>query len=191
MSYVITAFGKVRGNHDGFYLILAVGRGELQVKPRRSITISVSPQFETSQRENKETLRRIAPSGSRTRGREGGERQTQTQTQTQIQIYPIYMADRAPHDRDRRVYVVLHQDGATVTILGVYEELHDANRDCLLQAAQAGIDLLQDSPTSGPDKHHFQPVEPSRWDTPDGVSCWVESHMVVPSRVAASNLATR
>ncbi|ETR98173.1 hypothetical protein MKX07_002426 [Trichoderma sp. CBMAI-0711] len=101
------------------------------------------------------------------------------------------MAYRVPHDRDRRVYIILHQDGVTVTVLGVYEELQDANRDCLWQAAQAGIDLLQASPTTGPDKYHIQPVEPARWDTPDGVSCWVESHMVVPSRVAGSNLATR
>ncbi|KAL6864093.1 hypothetical protein J3F83DRAFT_762357 [Trichoderma novae-zelandiae] len=101
------------------------------------------------------------------------------------------MAHRMPHDRDRRVYLILHQDGVAVTVLGVYEELQDANRDCLWQASQAGIDLLQDSPTTGPDKYHILPVEPARWDTPDGVSCWVESHVVVPSRVAARNLEIR
>lgn len=101
------------------------------------------------------------------------------------------MAYRAPHDRDRRVYIILHQDGVSVTILGVFEELQDANRDCLFQASQAGIDLLQESPTYGPDKYHIAPIEPARWDTPDGVSCWVESHTVEPSRVAASNLERR
>lgn len=101
------------------------------------------------------------------------------------------MAYRVPHDRDRRVYIILHQDGVSVNILGVFEELQDANRDCLFQATQSGIDLLQESPTQGPDKYHFAPVEPARWDTTDGVSCWVESHTVEPSRVAASNLETR
>ncbi|KAK1255436.1 hypothetical protein MKX08_009431 [Trichoderma sp. CBMAI-0020] len=101
------------------------------------------------------------------------------------------MAYRAPHDRDRRVHIILHQDGAAVTVLGVFEELQDANRDCLFQATQAGIQLLQESPTQGPDKNHIAPIEPARWDTPDGVSCWVESHTVEPSRVAGSNLKTR
>ncbi|KAL7933226.1 hypothetical protein V8C35DRAFT_305238 [Trichoderma chlorosporum] len=101
------------------------------------------------------------------------------------------MAYRMPHDRDRRVYIVLYQDGMVCTITGVYEELQDANRDCLLQASRGNIDLLQDSPTSGPDKHHISPIEPARWDTADGVSCWVESHMVEPSRVAGSNLESR
>lgn len=102
------------------------------------------------------------------------------------------MAHRVPHDRDRRVYIILHQDGGlTVTILGVFEELQDANRDCLFQASQAGIDLFQTSPTTGPDKHHLSPVEPARWDTPDGVSCWVESHTVEPSRVTGPNLESR
>ncbi|UKZ75023.1 hypothetical protein TrVFT333_002695 [Trichoderma virens FT-333] len=94
------------------------------------------------------------------------------------------MAYRMPHDRDRRVYIILHQDGMIVTILGVYEELQDANRDW-------GIDLLQESPTTGPDKHHLTPIEPARWDTPDGVSCWVESHTVEPSRFVSSNVQTR
>ncbi|KAL7796052.1 hypothetical protein V8C37DRAFT_372968 [Trichoderma ceciliae] len=101
------------------------------------------------------------------------------------------MAYRAPHDRDRRVYIILHQDGISLTILGVFEELQDANRDCLFQATQADIDLLQASPTTGPDENHISPIEPARWDTADGVSCWVESHTVNPSRVAASNLETR
>ncbi|RFU77218.1 hypothetical protein TARUN_4999 [Trichoderma arundinaceum] len=101
------------------------------------------------------------------------------------------MAHRMPHDRDRRVFIILHQDGVSVTVLGVYEELQDANRDCLFQASQAGIDLLQTSPTSGPDKYHLSPIEPARWDTPDGVSCWVESHVVEPSRVSGPNLETR
>lgn len=101
------------------------------------------------------------------------------------------MAYRAPHDRDRRVYIIFHQDGVSVTVLGVFEELQDANRDCLFQASKTGIELLQESPTYGPDKNHISPIEPARWDTPDGVSCWVESHLVEPSRVAASNLETR
>ncbi|PNP57610.1 hypothetical protein THARTR1_02608 [Trichoderma harzianum] len=101
------------------------------------------------------------------------------------------MAYRMPHDRDRRVYIVIHQDGMIATILGVYEELQDANRDCLFQASQGGIELLQDSPTTGPDKQHISPIEPARWDTPDGLSCWVESHTVEPSRVVSANLETR
>lgn len=101
------------------------------------------------------------------------------------------MAYRMAHDRDRTVYIILHQDGMIVTVLGVYEELQDANRDCLFQASRGGIDLLQESPTTGPDKYHISPIEPARWDTPDGMSCWVECHTVVPSRVVSSNLATR
>ncbi|KAL6829014.1 hypothetical protein J3E69DRAFT_330157 [Trichoderma sp. SZMC 28015] len=101
------------------------------------------------------------------------------------------MAYRMPHDRDRRVYIVIHQDGMIVNILGVYEELQDANRDCIFQASQGGIELLQPSPTTGPDKHHISPIEPARWDTPDGLSCWVESHVVEPSRVVSGNLEIR
>ncbi|KAL7909145.1 hypothetical protein GGI35DRAFT_428443 [Trichoderma velutinum] len=101
------------------------------------------------------------------------------------------MAYRIPHDRDRRVHIVVHQDGMIVSILGVYEELQDANRDCLFQASQGGIELMQESPTTGPDKYHISPIEPARWDTPDGLSCWVESHTVEPSRVVSANLESR
>ena len=95
------------------------------------------------------------------------------------------MAYKQPYDRDRTVYIILHQDYTTVTILGVFAELQDANMDCLRHASKAGVDLVRESPTMGPDKEHMSPIEPARWDTPDGVSCWVESHHVEPSRVIA------
>ncbi|UKZ48483.1 hypothetical protein TrVGV298_002708 [Trichoderma virens] len=68
------------------------------------------------------------------------------------------MAYRMPHDRDRRVYIILHQDGMIVTILGVYEELQDANRDCLFQASQGGhrpaAGITHDGPRQAPPHAH-------------------------------------
>ncbi|KAK5992206.1 hypothetical protein PT974_05607 [Cladobotryum mycophilum] len=95
------------------------------------------------------------------------------------------MAYKQPHDRDRTVYIIIHQDHTAATVLGVFAELQDANRDCLWHASKAGVDLIQESSTMGPDKAHLSPTEPARWDTADGVSCWVESHIVEPSRVIA------
>ena len=83
------------------------------------------------------------------------------------------------------VYVLQHRDAAasTTLVLGVYADLQDANDDCLAQAARAGVFLERRSSTSGPDTQHLSPVEPVRWDTAEGISCWVEEHAVVPNRV--------
>ena len=76
------------------------------------------------------------------------------------------------------VYVLLYGDPVVTTLLGVFADLQDANEACLRHAAEAGVELVRDSPTSGPDSHHLVPVEPMRWDVADGLSCWVEEHSV-------------
>ena len=83
------------------------------------------------------------------------------------------------------VFVLLHRDevASTTLVLGVYADLQDANDECLAQAARAGVSLEHQSSTSGPDTQHLSPVEPVRWDTAEGISCWVEEHAVVPNKV--------
>jgi hypothetical protein len=76
------------------------------------------------------------------------------------------------------VYILLHQDLTTAAVVAVFTSLCDANVHCLGLAAQAGIRLEQPSPTCGPDGQSMTPLEPLRWDTADGVSCWVEQHAV-------------
>jgi hypothetical protein len=86
------------------------------------------------------------------------------------------------------VYVVVYNDdcgAAPAAILGVFSQLQDANAECQRHAAVAGFRLSSDSGTAGPDRGHLVPVEPMRWDSPEGVSCWVEEHAVVPKQVLA------
>lgn len=81
------------------------------------------------------------------------------------------MAPQAPST----VYIVVHRDSdAAATILGVFARLGDANDECLAQASQAGF---RDVPHSGT----LGDVAPLRWDAPEGVSCWVETHNVRPA----------
>jgi hypothetical protein len=80
------------------------------------------------------------------------------------------------------VYVLLHNDSVATVVLAVFAELQDANTECLRQAARADVDLTRESSTHGPDKGTHSPVEPLRWDTADGVSCWVEEFRVEPRK---------
>lgn len=82
-----------------------------------------------------------------------------------------------------QVYVLQYHDGDSVTVLGVFADLQDANHECICHAREAGITLTTESSTLGPDKGHILPIEPVRWDTADGVSCWVEEFTVAPKRV--------
>ncbi|KAH7325784.1 hypothetical protein B0I35DRAFT_405130 [Stachybotrys elegans] len=86
--------------------------------------------------------------------------------------------------KDTLVYVLMHQDsGVGATVLGVFADMSDANERCLRQATDLGVPLVRESPTEGPDHQHNRPMEPMRWDTAEGVSCWVEEHRVEPCRV--------
>lgn len=88
-----------------------------------------------------------------------------------------------PHANPLTVYVLLYRDDDTATALSVFYDLQDANQECLKHAAQSGIMLSSESSTSGPDKGSILPIEPMRWDTADGASCWVEEHEVSAKRV--------
>ncbi|OAQ83517.1 hypothetical protein VFPBJ_02285 [Purpureocillium lilacinum] len=92
---------------------------------------------------------------------------------------------------EQTVYVLAHYDHAAgaATICGVFAELQDANAECLQLARRAGITLTNELSTTGPDGMHLSPVEPLRWDAPEGVSCWVEAHAVKPTRVVNSTTA--
>ncbi|KFA63844.1 hypothetical protein S40285_04461 [Stachybotrys chlorohalonatus IBT 40285] len=89
-------------------------------------------------------------------------------------------------DPDTRVYVLVYQDSTTVTVLGVFANLQDANAVCTMQAVDAGVSLTRSQSTDGPDAEHMLPFEPLRWDTADGVSCWVEEHALTSNRVLPS-----
>src|SRR5687768_5536443 len=88
-----------------------------------------------------------------------------------------------PHASYSTVYVLLYRDDTTATALSVFSDLQDANQECLRQGRQSGLELTSDSSTTGPDKGSILPIEPLRWDTADGASCWVEAHEVSPKRV--------
>lgn len=71
------------------------------------------------------------------------------------------------------VYVTIYQGGAaTAVILGVFDKLVDANDECLHRAAQLGVTL------SGEKQAQLREAELMRWDNPEGLSCWVEAHLV-------------
>lgn len=96
------------------------------------------------------------------------------------------MVHKVQHDRDRPVYAILYRDDDTVVILGLYAELQDANEECVHHAKEQGIDLIREYPTWGPAKDCVIPIKPARWDAAGGaVSCWVESHIVIPPRIIA------
>ena len=77
------------------------------------------------------------------------------------------------------VYLVLWRDSASSEFLvtAVYATLTDANR----HARRLGNEVLSDGLTSlgdpEPDLRGLG-AEPLRWDTADGLSCWVEEHVV-------------
>jgi hypothetical protein len=83
-------------------------------------------------------------------------------------------------DTDKSVYILLYRDMSTATVVSVFGNLSDANNECLRLAEEASVTLEQSSPTTGPDKAHMTPIEPMRWDTAEGISCWVEQHAVRP-----------
>lgn len=82
-----------------------------------------------------------------------------------------------PTQMDHPVYLVIYQD-TTVTISGVYANLDDANAECLRSSDDAGKDLLAQRSKRGPGGDALTDVL-LRWDSPDGISCWVEKHDVV------------
>ena len=85
-----------------------------------------------------------------------------------------------------KVYILLHADPDTTTsVIAVYASLTDANNDCLGQARAAGVTLSSDSATMGPAQDTITPIEPVRWDTPEGVSCWVEEFVVLSQKALA------
>jgi hypothetical protein len=94
------------------------------------------------------------------------------------------------HEVPPTVYVLLQGDISVTNVLAVFADLQDANHECLRQAQLAGVDLSSASSTMGPDTAHLTPVEPLRWDTPDGVSCWVEIFPVTPKRIVTTAMGT-
>lgn len=71
------------------------------------------------------------------------------------------------------VYVALYQEGQLpAVILGVFSKLTDANDECFAQAARLEVTL------SGERQAELREIELLRWDNPQGLSCWVESHRV-------------
>ncbi|VUC34783.1 unnamed protein product [Clonostachys rosea] len=86
----------------------------------------------------------------------------------------------------RTVYILFqHDDTRSTNIVEVFADVQDANNECLQQASTHGVTLTKESATNGPDNHFFCPVEPLRWDTPEGLSCWVEGFEVVPKKIAS------
>ncbi|CAI6097633.1 unnamed protein product [Clonostachys chloroleuca] len=85
----------------------------------------------------------------------------------------------------RTVYILFQHDTNSTNIVEVFADVQDANNQCLQQAYSHGITLANKPSTSGPDNHVFCPVEPLRWDTPEGLSCWVEGFDVVPKKIAS------
>lgn len=85
-----------------------------------------------------------------------------------------------------KVYILFYTDvdnGLATSVLGVFASLQDANDECMSQARAAGITLESESSTLGPTMELIAPVQPARWDTPEGASCWVECFDVTPKRV--------
>jgi hypothetical protein len=77
------------------------------------------------------------------------------------------------------VYLVLWRDSASAEFLVVaaYATLTDANS----HARRMGNEILSDGLTSlGASEPDLRGIgaEPLRWDTADGLSCWVEEHVV-------------
>lgn len=95
------------------------------------------------------------------------------------------------HEVPATVYILLQGDLPVTNVLAVFADLQDANEECLRQATLAGVDLSSSSSTTGPDKAHLTPIEPLRWDTPDGVSCWVEIFPVTPKRILTTAMDTQ
>lgn len=76
------------------------------------------------------------------------------------------------------VHLVIHRDDTAVTIVGVYASLTDANTECISRGGEVGIQLTGGSEEPVPGDMRDVPVEPMRWDSAEGVSCWVETHHV-------------
>ncbi|KAL2757993.1 hypothetical protein ACRALDRAFT_1061263 [Sodiomyces alcalophilus JCM 7366] len=70
------------------------------------------------------------------------------------------------------VFLVLWRDDESgdFAIIGVYSTIADAN----IEAHRMGHDHLANGVTWAP----VDEMEPLRWDTAEGVSCWVEQHAV-------------
>ncbi|KAG5973095.1 hypothetical protein E4U56_005295 [Claviceps arundinis] len=74
------------------------------------------------------------------------------------------------------VHVVIHQDDTVVTIAGIFSSLSAANAACLRLCEEAG---LQREGTRGQEAGEASgPLKPLRWNSPEGILCWVETHEV-------------
>ncbi|KAG6090436.1 hypothetical protein E4U15_005028 [Claviceps sp. LM218 group G6] len=72
------------------------------------------------------------------------------------------------------VHVVVHQDDTVVTIAGIFSSLSAANAACLRLCEEAG---LQREGVGGQEAGEAsRPLKPLRWNSPEGISCWVETH---------------
>ncbi|KAL0942813.1 actin polymerization protein [Colletotrichum truncatum] len=88
-------------------------------------------------------------------------------------------------DFPHAVALVFYKDGgddiaSSTTVLGVYAGLADANDEVRKLALEQGAKL---------DDAAAHNTEPVRWDTPEGVSCWVELHAVKPKTIVRRNVS--
>jgi len=94
------------------------------------------------------------------------------------------------NDLPPKVYILLFNNASDNTVvLDVFADLQDANDECLRQAELADVTLSNEYSTKGPDGAHQSPVEPVRWDTAEGVCCWVEAFAVQPRRVVVNAMS--
>lgn len=84
------------------------------------------------------------------------------------------------HHGPHSVYVVLWRDASSgdFLALGAFETLADANAEVRRRGSEQLSDGLTHS-NSEADAGGID-AEPLRWDTADGVACWVEQHRVNP-----------
>ncbi|TWU71869.1 hypothetical protein ED733_003666 [Metarhizium rileyi] len=80
------------------------------------------------------------------------------------------------------VHLVLYRDDTTVTVIGVYASLRDGNAECVSLGKDAGMQLTGEEGEMAPEHEELMAVEPVRWDSVAGVSCWVETHEVQVAR---------
>ncbi|ROT41495.1 hypothetical protein SODALDRAFT_331230 [Sodiomyces alkalinus F11] len=89
------------------------------------------------------------------------------------------MSDQAnPVPSPNRIFLVLWRDdqNGEFVIVGVYSSIEDAN----IEARRMGEDLV-----NGVTQVPINETEPLRWDTAEGLSCWVEQHEIRGSQSAA------
>lgn len=85
------------------------------------------------------------------------------------------------------VYIALWRDAASseFVVLGAYDSVADANARVRRLGREQLSDGLANLQEPDPKMRHTG-AEPLRWDTADGLSCWVESHEVKGAEEAAA-----